>query len=709
MSSSVLHALLLTAVIAAATAAATCTDDNEGIRTAFASSGLSVTGCDDVKVTKRCSNANVNNMCCAACASASPPCTEDDHEGFVAHMNSTVGYDENLSGCADAPSCSYAITQFCCGTCADANVTIEVPWADDEDPVHVYLSYGQSNCQGSASARLMKTDGLHPELFENDTNKSKVWLAGLTTRTEPNGDSFGISASWAGCLGDTHGPEFAYGNRLQELTGNRVLIFKYCTGGTSAKEDWNPNWGNNKWDRTKDNGTAAFLKDRRNATNQKHEQYLQSTYNLRLLREQLNASGVSYEIKGIFWRQGSADQSTDWKTYGANLIRMFNAMRAEVGVPDLPIIDEGDSGRAHLHGGKVYAAKVLCHATVGVSITSIQNDSTLELCQPRIADACAQYRIYSGELENQFGWPFGFPEDYKVPKPGHSTATSKWVVRFSRDPVTGKNPNLHDEYGGMWWNGIAMANAYVREHTTHTVPHAMTEWDTWAKWPGKRCTADSVRSATNFCWEDDSEGCVDATGYCSTVTAESCRATEAHYINCPCACQDVASCTAEPADIDRATLTYWPDVMPTGPGDSTTTPGTTVSVEATTPIATTSTANPNCMDDNVAIIALAARMNVTISGCDNKRVKGACSQYAVVLKHCCLTCQDAVPDSPPGPGGVAPAKALSGNPFAGTSTPTPDSTTGTKGGDTSSCARRSRGLRRWFPLAAAGVAAMTMC
>ena len=70
----------------------------------------------------------------------------------------------------------------------------------------------------------MKADGMYPQLFENDTAKSKFWFAGLTSKGDD--DSFGITAAWAGVVGDKHGPEFAYGNRLQELTGNRILIFK---------------------------------------------------------------------------------------------------------------------------------------------------------------------------------------------------------------------------------------------------------------------------------------------------------------------------------------------------------------------------------------------------------------------------------------------------------------------------------------------------
>ena len=241
-------------------------------------------------------------------------------------------------------------------------------------------------------------------------------------------------------------------------------------GGTSAKQDWNPDFGANAWDKGTDNGTSAFLKDLRTAgpqhSNPKREQYLQATYNLRLMREQLRAAGVAHEFKGVFWRQSSADSDSDWKKYGADQIRIFNAIRAEVEVPDLPIIMEGDGSRTNLQGGKVYAAKVLCHATVGTSSSNQQLSSTIGKgpgqCAPMISDPCTSHRHYNGELDNQFGWPVGFPEEYKFPKPGHSAATSQWVVRFQSDPGPPlKNPNMHDDYAGMWWNGVAMANAYV--------------------------------------------------------------------------------------------------------------------------------------------------------------------------------------------------------------------------------------------------------
>ena len=146
-------------------------------------------------------------------------------------------------------------------------------------------------------------------------------------------------------------------------------------------------------------------------------------------------------------------------------------MRAEVGVPDLAIIFEGDSARTNIHGGKVYAAKVLCHATVGQAMTSqFRSDST---CTPTIANPCTADRVFTGVMENQFGWVVDFPPQYKVPNPGFSSATSKWFVRYQA--IAGYAPNMHDDYDGRWWNGIAMANAYVREHTSDTVPLVMTE------------------------------------------------------------------------------------------------------------------------------------------------------------------------------------------------------------------------------------------
>ena len=124
-------------------------------------------------------------------------------------------------------------------------------------------------------------------------------------------------------------------------------------------------------------------------------------------------------------------------------------------------------------------------------------------------------------------------------------------------------------------------------------------------------------------------------------------------------------CTPEPPVIDRATLTYYPDVVPTGPADTTTAPAATTADTTTAPAATT--ADQVCTDDDAAVIALAASQNVTIAGCGDTKVKRACSKFTMLLTVCCVTCQDVVQDTA---GGVAPAKALSGNPFADTSTAT---------------------------------------
>lgn len=579
-------------------------------------------------------------------------CTEDDDDGFVEHMKNQSLWDVHITACVDAPSCNEEIASFCCAHCKDVDVTLEMPWADDDDPVQVYMSLGQSNCAGSASADLMKYDGAHPELFEKNTTKSKVWFAGLTSRGSQ--DSFGISALWAGCVGDKHGPEFAYGYRLQGLTGKRVLIFKYCMGGTSAKMDWNPDWQTNYWNKTKDNNTAAFLKDLRMG-DPKRQQYLRYTYNLRLMREQLNAAGVEFEFKAIFWRQSSADQDSDWKQYGADQIRVFNAMRAELGVPNLPIIFEGDSSRTNIQAAKVYAARVLCNATVGVAITGQQHPDSVDICNPTTGNTCLEYQIFQGEMENQFGWDVNFPNDSKVPRPGFSNAKARWFVRFQA--VGDKAPNLHDEYDGMWYNGIAMANAYVREHTSFAVPHAMTEWDKWAKWPGKRCTIENPWREENLCWEDPSAECDMAqekdapAGMCSSVTAESCRIEEAHYTQCPCACLHAATCIAEPPVIDPATLTYYPDVIGS-PSSSSTTP-------------------QQCMDDNAAIIELARQAGRSISGCTDPRVKWVrvCT-FETVKESCCASCtaatEEAVSLAPEDSSGPTTENSYSmqmGNPF----------------------------------------------
>jgi len=165
----------------------------------------------------------------------------------------------------------------------------------------------------------------------------------------------------------------------------------------------------------------------------------------------------------------------------------------------------------------------------------------------------------------------------------------------------------------------------------------------------------------------------------------------------------VASLEVNPGPVPPST----PPSAPTPPPSTPTTAQTIGTQPATTPATTTSSSV--CKDNNRAIIALAAKQNLTISGCGDKRVKRACSKFTELLEKCCVTCEGATQDST---GGAAPPKALGGNPFAntddGSNTATAQSTTGPQGGDSSSCARRSRG-RRVILQAAAVVVAMAMC
>lgn len=198
--------------------------------------------------------------------------------------------------------------EYCCDYCAGNTVEADFPPPDDEDPVQVYALGGQSNCAGSADADLMMENQDHLALLERNTTKSKVWYAGLTQRGKP--DSFRVVPLFAGSEGQRFGPEVPIGYRLQELTGKRVLILKYCLGGTSIKEHWDPETDRNKWDHANDDGSSAFLKPYLQNyalsdydTCAKSQQFLLWSYLLRQTKEALAAGAIKYEMKGLFWRQ----------------------------------------------------------------------------------------------------------------------------------------------------------------------------------------------------------------------------------------------------------------------------------------------------------------------------------------------------------------------------------------------------------------------
>jgi iduronate 2-sulfatase len=147
----------------------------------------------------------------------------------------------------------------------------------------------------------------HPHvLFFGPTDDNAVrWgqMDAITERREP-------------FYGPSFGPELSASRQLARLHPQTdVAILKLARNGTSLYRDWAPE---------RRDGLYRALIDRTRTA-------------LRQLTVKYNAQAY---LAGFFWMQGEWDSDTRRHalSYGANLTRFIARIRADLGVPDLPIV-----------------------------------------------------------------------------------------------------------------------------------------------------------------------------------------------------------------------------------------------------------------------------------------------------------------------------------------------------------------------------------
>ena len=156
-----------------------------------------------------------------------------------------------------------------------------------------------------------------------------MWFAGYRGIQVPENFAIAPMSPGVGSGGaTTFGPELSLGERLHALTGRPVVLMKYCWGGSDVQSDWNPSTWDNGWDRSKDNGTAAWLLSRGGANLGRRVMVFKNwVYTYRRTTEALAAAGVEVQAKGIFWLQGAADDRRMWYQYGVDETRALDALR----------------------------------------------------------------------------------------------------------------------------------------------------------------------------------------------------------------------------------------------------------------------------------------------------------------------------------------------------------------------------------------------
>ena len=378
------------------------------------------------------------------------------------------------------------------------------------NPLRVFVQSGQSSCVGQASANMMNIDD-NPSYDELKGTQEGVWFSGLKGGKTKDASRFYMGPMIAGeasAADNMFGPEVSVGRRLSDAKGDSaapVLIIKYCWGGLNVEKQWNPRTSANSWDREKDNGTALWLLNESGGTtdfSSKNHLYANLIYTVRRSLEVLQDGGIPYELSGLFWIQGSADKKRTWRQYGEDLGALFEAIRTDLGEPDLRIVDSV-TGYHNIITGKVYAGSIIngCNTVLSHYKLGMGNPDDTE-CVLSAGNACLGSTFIDFDVLNYYGYDpvIHTPEYSYLKPPGASNETFFWFKEF---PF-----NQHAEYEGAILHGRTMANTYVRSFTDDELLVNWVEDDIGEQFPSAPCNPDingGKPSADNVCWMDQRE------------------------------------------------------------------------------------------------------------------------------------------------------------------------------------------------------------
>ena len=136
------------------------------------------------------------------------------------------------------------------------------------------------------------------------------------------------------------GPEYSFGLQVGSQLADDVLLIKYAFGGKSLKVDFRP---------PSSGGTVGPY-------------YTGMVARVNQVLANLSTyypayTGGGYEIAGFGWHQGWNDLGQSTAEYETNLTNLINDLRADLNVPDLPVVI-ANTGMANGSGGNVLVAQM---------------------------------------------------------------------------------------------------------------------------------------------------------------------------------------------------------------------------------------------------------------------------------------------------------------------------------------------------------------
>lgn len=109
------------------------------------------------------------------------------------------------------------------------------------------------------------------------------------------------------------GPELSFGHAIAKtFPESDIRLVKYAANGTALYDDWAPGKGKRY---------TAFMGE------------------VKAALQDLTANDINYEISGMLWLQGESDAKEEMGVdYEGNLLAFIEAVRAELGSPELPFM-----------------------------------------------------------------------------------------------------------------------------------------------------------------------------------------------------------------------------------------------------------------------------------------------------------------------------------------------------------------------------------
>jgi len=215
--------------------------------------------------------------------------------------------------------------------------------------IDVYIMAGQSNMVGGNTAILPaglnpQSDVLYQYLLHTSfpgNYQSTSWGPLRSLASE------GIAAAYAS--------ELSFAQAMKTRTGNQVAIIKVAANATSIALNWHPETGTHLWT---PGGLYDWMINKVNSST-----------------SQLVDLGYQPNIAGFVWVQGEGDSSSpiDSANYNENLAVFSQAIRTDLGVPEMPFLYNQLHASLLVTGGNQYKWRDTVRASQAEAAATIPN------------------------------------------------------------------------------------------------------------------------------------------------------------------------------------------------------------------------------------------------------------------------------------------------------------------------------------------------